>query len=57
MNNYGMIKSLSIEEMAMFMERVKMNKINSSVFACRYSRLAENMEWLKEKCSEDDIDF
>ena len=57
MTNYEMIKSLSIEEMAMFMERVKMNKLNSSVFACRGSRLAENMEWLEEKCSEDDDDF
>lgn len=57
MTNYERIKSLSIEEMAMFIERVKMNKLNSSVFACRGSKLADNMEWLKEKCPEDDDDF
>lgn len=54
MNNYEMIKSLSIEQMAMFMERVKMNRLNSSVFACRGSKVEENLEWLKEECPKDD---
>ena len=57
MTNYQMIKSLSIEEMAMFMERVKMNRLNSSVFACRCSKIEENLEWLREKCPEDDNYF
>ena len=54
MTNYEMIKSLSIEQMAMFMERVKMNRLNSSVFACRGSKVEENLKWLKEKCPEED---
>lgn len=54
MTNYEMIKSLSIEQMAMFMERVKMNRLNSLVFACRGSKVEENLEWLKEECPKDD---
>ena len=57
MTNYEMIKSLFIEEMAMFMERVKMNRLNSLSFTCRVSKIEENLEWLREKCSEDDDDF
>ena len=42
MTNYEMIKSLSIEEMAMFLERVKMNRLNSLAFTCRVSKIEEN---------------
>ena len=57
MTNYEMIKSLSIEEMAMFLERVKMNRLNSLSFTYRVSKIEENLEWLREKCPEDDNDF
>ena len=57
MTNYQMIKSLSIEEMAMFLERVKMNRLNSLAFTCRVSKIEENLEWLREKRPEDDNDF
>ena len=54
MNNYEMIKSLSIEQMAMFMERVKMNRLNSLVFACHGSKVGEDVKWVKEECPEED---
>ena len=54
MTNYERIKTLTIEQMAMFMAQVSANRLNSLAFTCRESKIERNLEWLKEKCPKED---
>lgn len=52
MNNYERIKNMDIEQMAIFMEQVKMRRLNAMVFTCRPESVEDNKRWLESETIE-----
>ena len=49
MTNYERIKNMDIEQMAIFMEQVKMRRLNAMVFTCRTESVENNQRWLESE--------
>lgn len=52
MTNYERIKNMDIEQMAIFMEQVKMRRLNAMVFTCRPESVEDNQRWLESEAIE-----
>ena len=52
MTNYERIKNMDIEQMAIFMEQVKMHRLNAMVFTCRTESVENNQRWLESESIE-----
>ena len=43
---------MDIEQMAIFMEQVKMRRLNAMVFTCRPESVEDNQRWLESEAIE-----
>lgn len=54
MTNYECITNMSVEQMAIFLEQVKMRRLNATVFSCRPESVKDNKRWLESEVDDND---